>query len=1004
MKARSTWLETPVRRLVMAAQNALEIMRLGRLSAESGAPFDLVYEGMHYRLRHYGPEGGGAGSAPLVLVPPLMVASEVYDIAPDVSAIRALLREGIDVWLVDFGAPEREEGGLERTLDDHVRAVSDAVTRIRERCGRDVHLAGYSQGGMFVYQAAALRRSAGIASVVTFGSPVDLHRSVPTLGDRITESLVGALHAALALPLERVHGLPGKLTSTAFKLLSVEKELSQLADFVRKLHDRQALARRESKRLFLRGEGFVAWPGPALRKFLDELVVANRMRTGGFVIDGNAVSLADIDCPIAYFLGTRDEMARPEAVRGIREAAPRADTHEIAAPVGHFGLVVGGSAQETTWPTVAAWVRWREGQGAAPRALSSVRATASGAKAAPARDEDFESAIEDLEFDVRLAADVVSQAATAGAGWTLDVAESAADALAQVRWQVPRLHRLRRIRPDTRISLAAELSRQAARIGDKTFFLWRGRAFSYEVASRRVDNVARGLIACGVRPGDRVAVVMGARPSFLSAVCAINRLGGVAVLTNPDTHDGALRRALEAGGASYVVADPERAGRARALFDKTVLALGGGQDRAIAETDVIDMEAIDPAAADLPAWYEPDQGRARDLAFLFVSTGRTGEPRVARVTNHRFAFSALGAAAACTLTPSDTVYCCLPLHHAAGSMVATGSALVGGARLALADRFSPEAFWTEVRRYGATVAYYAGEMCRQLVLAAPRRGETNHPLRLLAGSGMRADLWERLRARFGAIGILEFYASTETNAVMANASGEKPGAVGRPLPGSKELVLAAYDPDLGDFIRSGDGRLVVAAADRTGMLLARLDGESLERVPPARVLRGVFESDDAYYVTGDLVRRDAEGDHFYEERVRDVIPTRLGAVLPRKVEDRLYRMPGAAQVVVYGARAGAEAGDSDREPRRVEAAVSFSPGFELDPAHVEEALAGLPERALPAIIRSMVDIPTTEGFRPLRDPVRRAAEAGELGALPALVRGKRGYERRPDLEIAQPQA
>ena len=79
----------------------------------------------------------------------MMLAAEVYDVSPTTSAVTLLREHGVDPWVVDFGAPEREEGGLERTLADHVLAVSDAVDRVREATGRDVHLAGYSQGGMF---------------------------------------------------------------------------------------------------------------------------------------------------------------------------------------------------------------------------------------------------------------------------------------------------------------------------------------------------------------------------------------------------------------------------------------------------------------------------------------------------------------------------------------------------------------------------------------------------------------------------------------------------------------------------------------------------------------------------------------------------------------------------------------------------------------------------------------------------------------------------------------
>ena len=125
-----------------------------------------------YGLRRYGAATGGRRS-PVLLVPPMMLVADVYDVSAQSSAVGVLAAHGLDPWVVDFGAPEREQGGLERTLSAHVVAVSDAVDDVRARTGRDVHLAGYSQGGMFCYQAAAYRRGAGLASLVTLGAPVD---------------------------------------------------------------------------------------------------------------------------------------------------------------------------------------------------------------------------------------------------------------------------------------------------------------------------------------------------------------------------------------------------------------------------------------------------------------------------------------------------------------------------------------------------------------------------------------------------------------------------------------------------------------------------------------------------------------------------------------------------------------------------------------------------------------------------------------------------------------
>ncbi len=747
---------------------------------------------------------------------------------------------------------------------------------------------------MFAYQAAAYLGSEGVASVITFGSPVDIHQNLPNVSTAVAGRLIQAVRPLVEPTLAHIEGVPGAITSTAFKLVSVRKELGQLVDFVRKLHDRQALVKREARRRFLGGEGFVAWPGPALRTFVDEFIVHNRMMSGGFVIDGRTVTLADLRSPVLYFVGTRDEIARPRAVRAIARAAPGVPTFEVALPAGHFGLVVGGTANRSTWPTVTAWIHWREGQGPRP-ALLPAEASDVGSPAAPAEDDAENAAIVDA-IDIDLFYDVAVEAL--GSAWNklgeavVDLGDSA-DAL---RYQLPRLLRLRRLEDDVPISAGLALAEQARAIPERTFFLWKGRAFSYADADRRVDNVVRGLLACGVRPGDRVGVLMEGRPSHLTMVTACSRLGAVPVLVSPRLDDGALAEALALGPLRFLTADPESAARARAAFSGHVLVLGGGPGRKL-EADVIDMEAIDPAAVTVPEWYRPNPGRAGDLAMVIVARGEGGGLRAAHITHRRWALSALGAAAACTLTSADTVYCCLPLHHPAGLLVAVGGALVGGSRLALATRFEPAVFWSEVQAYGATVVFYAGEMGRELLRAPATPAERGSPLRLFAGSGMRADAWRRLVERTG-VGVLEFYASTEGALVLANAAGDKIGALGRPLPGSADVALLAYDFAGGAIARDALGRGRRAGAGEPGVLAARLDARA--PVTEARLARDVFEPGDTWLTTGDLARRDRDGDYWFVDRLADVLRTAVGPVPSRPIEDTLYELPEVALAVVYG--------------------------------------------------------------------------------------------------------
>ncbi len=958
---KASW-RTPFRRIAMATENALELVRLGHFTDPEHAPYKVAHEMRIARLRRYGGDDNRPTvAAPLLLIPPLMVTAEIYDVAPDISGVTALTDLGLDVWVIDFGSPENIDGGMERTLDDHLHAVNDAIDWVRDLTGHDVHVVGYSQGGMFAYQVAAFRASEGIASLVTFGSPVDIHRNLPKIGDTVAGRMFELAQGAVDVPLDKLGGLPGALTSTGFKLLAVHKEVGQLVDFVRKLHDRQALEKREARRRFLGGEGFVAWPGPALKKFIDEFVVHNRMLSGGFVVGGRTVTLADITCPVLFFVGERDTIANASAIRAIRGAAPNAELFEVTMRAGHFGLVVGNQAMSFTWPTVASWIRWREGVGPEPAAL----------QAPPPLEEAEEAGFDEVDFDVELFYRTV--VGTVGAWWqrlgraTADLGEQ----FDSLRWQVPRLSVLQQMGPDTRVSLGLALSEQAASNPDGTFFLWEGRAFSYADADRRVNNVVRGLIRSGVRRGEPVAVLMGPRPSYLSVTAALSRLGAVPILLSPDRDAATLADAIQTSAARFLIADPQSAALGKELADE-VLVLGGAQEERVLPPGVTDMEIIDPDAVELPDWYEPNPGCARDLALVMLTAGRGKKPRAAKITNQRWAFSAYGAAAACTLSPRDTVYCCLPLHHPAGMLVTVGGGLVGGSRLALSTGFDPDTFWDEVRRYGATVVFYAGEMLRELLRAPPSAADNENPIRLFAGSGLRHDVWQRIVDRFGPVGILEFYAATEGNAVLANASGEKVGALGRPLPGSAEVAIARYDFESGEFVRDEHGLLVRCETDEPGLLIARLDadhplasftgGDEAGR----RLLRGAFEPDDTWFVTWDVLRFDADGDFWFIDRVSRMLRTATGVVATRAIEDALYAFAPLRHIVVFGVQ---------RDEVDHPVAVVVTDGNRgLNLGAWNEFAAGLPPSQRPAWVKRVERIPMTDGFR----PDKAALESGQL--------------------------
>ncbi len=969
----------PVARLGAAAQNALEVARFGGLTTdEEPSPYEVISEQRVYRLRHYHPGAKKRPGPPVLLVPPMMLAAEVYDVSPSTSAVSLLRQNGVDPWVVDFGAPEREEGGLERTLADHVLAVSDAVDRVRAATGHDVNLAGYSQGGMFVYQAAAYRRNEGLASLVTFGSPVDTRLAMPF---GIPEQLASGLAGLLADRVFHGWALPAWASRTGFRLLDPVKSMRSRVDFILSLHDREALLPREGQRRFLEADGWVAWPGPAMADFLRQFVAHNRMLQGGFVIEDRLLTLADIETPILSVVGTVDEIAPAAGVRAIRLAAPQAEVYELALRAGHFGLVVGSAANTTTWPAVAHWARWRAGDGELPDSITPVLDDAPAVQVSP-------EVRNRMVYGVELAGAVGTGMARSVIGTASRTVRSVRELARETAGQLPRLARLEQIQPSTRISVGLLVDERRRKAPDDVFFLFENRGYSARETNERIDNVVRGLISIGVRQGEHVGVLMGARPTALALVVAINRLGAVAVMLRPD---GDTAREAQLGQVTRIVADPERAALAAGLGKLHTFVLGGGGGpRDLGVPLTTDMEQIDPDAVALPRWYRPDPGRASDLAFILF-TGEGERTRMSRISNRRWALSAFGTASSAALSSADTVYSITPLYHPSGLMMSIGGAIAGGARLAVGTSFDPSTFWEEVRRYGVTVASYTWTLLHDLVEAPPQPGERHHPVRLFIGSGMPRGLWRRVQERFKPARVLEFYAATETGAILANVSGSKPGAMGRALPGTAEVRIAAYDISARRLILAQDGFARECATGEVGLLLARMRRSDQTSSTP---LRGVFSREDAWVTTGDLFRRDGDGDLWRVDSVNDVVLTADGPAFTVPIRDALGDIPAVDLAVAYGVTPyGAE------HPIAM-AAVTLREGHELQARDIGRALAGCGPHGRPAIVHVVERIPVTTWYRPLTAPLRDAGmpEPAEDGL--AWYRDASGETYRPLTEAA----
>jgi putative long chain acyl-CoA synthase len=937
-------------RMGATARNTAEWIRYGGLETdEEFSPHEIVARHRTYRLLRYFPAELPADAPVIVLLHPVMFTAEVWDISAALSVVSALHREGIDVWAVDFGRPEKEPGGLERTLTDHVIAVSNAVDEIRGITGKNVTLSGYSQGGMFAYQAAAYRRGDGIESLVTFGSPVDTSAPLPVpLSPRLAAELA---QRWLDTKLPAHVPMPDWLTRAFFQLLNPVKTARGRVQFLKQLHDREALLPRERLRRYLDKEGYTAYPSPAFAELLEQFVAHNRMLEGGVILGDRLVTLADIDVPILTVVGEGDAIGHPLAVRAIRRAAPRADVYELTLRGGHFGLIIGSTANRITWPSVAGWLFWRAGRGHLPDAIvpaDLVQSTTLPTKSAVAQ-------------RVEQAADLGVGAISMGLGvgrFALGTASNAINLAATVAregvTQLPRLIRLENLQPGTAISLGLLLDEEARRDPEGVAFLFEDRVIRRRELKSRVDAIVKGMLSLGIRHGERIGVLMRSRPSSFSVVAAISRLGGTAVLLRPD---GDIDLEAKVGEISWLVSDPEHARDAKVMTGVTWAVLGGGAGVRDLPSHVINMERIDPDDVVVPSWYQPNPRRASDVAFVLFAGAREDTKAMA-ITNRRWALSALSTASAAAMKPSDTVYSVTPMYHSSALLMAVGGAIAAGARFALASGTDRNTFWDEVRRYGATHVTYTWTSLREVAYGPQHPGERHHAIRLFIGSGMPGNLWERVAERFAPASVLEFYASAEGEAILANVPGVKVGSMGRALPGTAEVKVAAYDIAHRRLITRPDGLGRECAVGETGLLVARVHPARVSGIP----LRSVFARDDAWQSTDDLFMRDRDGDLWLVDRVDSLIETAKGAVPPSVVRNALTSIPDVDLAVAYGV--------SDGEQDVVVGALTMLPGSQLELADLESAMRGLAPATRPAYVQALAEIPVTTWARPLWHPLR----------------------------------
>jgi polyhydroxyalkanoate synthase subunit PhaC len=311
------------------------------------APREVVQTDGKTTLYRYRSVAKPAGGPPLLIVFALVNRPTVLDLQPDRSLIRRLLAAGLDVYLLDWGAPDRGDRHL-GLADYTLGYLHRAVLRIAADHGR-LDLLGVCQGGTLALVYASLEPGR-IRRLVTMVTPVDFHTP---------ENLLAKWARGIDVDLlvDTYGNVPGELLNFTFVSLmpfrlTLQKYLALVdgADQPRQLEN------------FLRMEQWIFdspdQAGQALREFVRVFFHENRLVRGGAVVGGRPVDLARITIPVFNIYATQDHLVPPSAARPLAGLVGSRDYQELAFDGGHIGIYVSSRAH-TVPAAIAAWLARR---------------------------------------------------------------------------------------------------------------------------------------------------------------------------------------------------------------------------------------------------------------------------------------------------------------------------------------------------------------------------------------------------------------------------------------------------------------------------------------------------------------------------------------------------------------------------------------------------------------------------------------------------------------------
>ncbi len=515
--------------------------------------------------------------------------------------------------------------------------------------------------------------------------------------------------------------------------------------------------------------------------------------------------------------------------------------------------------------------------------------------------------------------------------------------------------------------IADELEKRIDKFGPNLAFIEDEKQLTYDDMETYANKVAGWVQAEGCKAGDTVAVFVRNRAEYVPLWLGLTKTGVIPALLNFQLTGAALAHCVNISDAKILIIDHEML----AQWETAKSDLKGAIKTFCAFGEAQDYPSFDLAISNHVPNRPPKSLRkgiiAGDQCMKMFTSGTTGLPKAAKVTHVRAQNYMRGMGAGAKTGPQDRMMMVLPMYHATGGLVGMGAAITNGGAVIVRPKFSATKFWDEAVEYGATMFTYVGELCRFLLSTPPHPQERAHKIRWMMGNGLRPDVWDGFIGRFNIPHVIEFYGATEGNASLINLDGPV-GAVGRVpnyLKFKFNLDIIRYDIDSNRNPRGSDGFCIHTDDDEVGELIAeirtddarfRFDGYETQEATQKKILRNVFKKGDAWFRTGDLLKKDSLGYYYFMDRVGDTYRWKAENVATGEVAAALSRFEGITQANVYGVKVAGYDG------RAGMAAIVAEGDLDLAKlkAHVD---ANLPHYARPVFLRLSQEAETTSTFK-----------------------------------------